>query len=872
MKYLNRLFFLSVLAVAAVQGRAQTPVHVKPEISYTQDHARYILGGLVVEGDKNYDEDVLTSISGLTVGQMYDVPGEDISEAIRRYMKQKSFSNVRIEADSIVGSKIYLHIYLQGLPQVSSINYGGVKKSEREEIEKRLGLQVGSYINPDIIDRAKIHIKRYFEEKGFKNAQVSIDQRNDVTAENRVLLDININKNEKIKVHRIYIAGVTEKEAKKLKRAMKKTHEKSLVNIFRSKKFVPEKYTEDKDHVINKMNSWGYRDALIKSDSVATVDDAHVDIYLDVYQGQKYYLRNVDWVGNKVYDSAVLAHVLRMKKGDVYDQTLLNKRLHEDDDCIGNMYYNNGYVFYNLDPVEVNIDGDSIDLEMRITENNQATLNHVRISGNERVYENVIRRELRTKPGDLFSMESIKRTVMELANMNQFDPEALQAGIGKGIKPDPVSGTVDITYPLQTKGGDQVELSAGWGQTGIVGRLGLKFTNFSMRNLFNGSKKRAGFIPQGDGQTLSLSGQSNGTYFQSYSLSFLDPWFGGKRPTQFSFSLSYSKQSEVNSHYYNNYNNLYNTIYGYGTNSNYYNYSNYYDPDKYVKLIGVSMGLGKRLRWPDDYFTFMAELSYTRYMLKSWDYFLISDGNCNNFNISFTLSRSSSNEPFYPRTGSDFSASVTLTPPYSLWSGKDYKHLATTYNSSSYQREAQEKYRWIEYHKWKMKFRTYTALSNAVKTPVLMTRAEFGILGAYNRYNKSPFETYYVGGDGMSGYSSGYATETIGLRGYDNGSLAGNNSLNAYAYSRMTLELRYPLMLEASTSMYALAFVEGGNAWANVNKFNPFDMKRSAGFGVRILLPMVGLMGIDWAYGFQKNINGVKAGGSQFHFIIGQEF
>lgn len=875
MKHISsRIVLLIVFAATTLHLAAQSniPVQVKPQISYSQDRNRYVLGGLAIEGGKGFDEDLLLSISGLTVGEVYDVPGEDISEAVRRYMKQKLFSNVRIEADSIVGSKIFLHIYLTPQPRISSINYSGVKKSEREEIEKRLGLQVGNQITPDMTDRAKIYIKRYFDEKGFKDAKVEINQREDVTGDNRVLLDIDIVKNQKVKVHRIYITGVDAKQAKKLKRAMKKTHEKTLANFFRSKKFILEKYSEDKGYLIDKMNSWGYRDALVERDSVVSLDDAHVDVHIDVYRGQKYYLRNVDWVGNKVYSSDLLQSVLRMKRGDVYDQTLLNKRLHEDDDAIGNLYYNNGYVFYNLDPVEVNIDGDSIDLEMRIEENNQATFSHVRISGNERVYENVIRRELRTKPGDLFSMDAIKRSVMELSNMNQFDPEALSAGLSKGIKPDPTSGTVDITYPLVTKGGDQIELSAGWGQTGIVGRVGLKFTNFSVQNLFRHGNKRGGFIPQGDGQTLSLSGQTNGTYYQSYSLSFLDPWFGGKRPTQFSFSLYYSKQSDVNSNYYSSYNNIYNYYYGYGTNSSYYDYSNYYEPDKYVKMFGLSIGFGKRLRWPDDYFTFMAELSYTRYMLKSWQYFLISDGNCNNINLSLTISRSSTDHPFYPRRGSEFSASVTLTPPYSLWDGKDYKNLATNYNTSTYQKEAQEKYRWIEYHKWKVKFRSFTALTSAVKAPVLMTRAEFGILGSYNRYKKSPFETYYVGGDGMSGYSTGYATETIGLRGYDNGSLAGNNSSNAYAYSRMTLELRYPLMLETSTSLYALAFVEGGNAWANVKDFNPFNMKRSAGFGVRILLPMVGLMGIDWAYGFQKTINGVNAGGSQFHFIIGQEF
>ena len=873
MKQLLSILALLTLAFAMPMTAQAQNVQEKPNITYTAEHPKYILAGLAIDGIKGFDDDYLLSLSGLNIGQIYEVPGNDMSEAIRRYWAQKLFSNVRIEADSIVGNKIYLHIFLTAQPRVSSIQYHGIKKSEREDLEQMLGLGVGAQITPDMIDRAKHIIKRHFDGKGYNNAEVEIVQREDVTGDNRVLVDIYINKNEKIKVHKIYITGVDNpKQIKKLKKAMKKTHEKSLVTIFKNKKFLPEKYEEDKGFLIDKMNAWGYRDALLLSDSIVKIDDKHIDIHLDLHQGQRYFLRNVSWVGNTVYTTAFLDNVLKMKRGDVYNMELLDKRLNTDEDAIGKLYYNNGYVFYQLDPVEINIEGDSIDLEMRIEERRQATFNHIRITGNDRVYENVIRRELRTKPGDLFSMDAIERSVRELAAMNQFDPEALQAGLGKAIVPDEESGTVDINYPLVTKGGDQVELSAGWGQTGIVGRVGLKFTNFSMRNLFGKGSKRAGFIPQGDGQTLQLSGQTNGTYFQSYSLAFLDPWFGGKRPNQFSFSISYSKQSDVNSNYYNNYNSIYNYMYGYGTNSSYYNYTNYYDPDKYVKMFNVAVGFGKRLRWPDDYFHFMAELSYTRYMLKSWQYFLISDGNCNNINITLNLNRASTDHPFFPRKGSEFQASVTLTPPYSLWDGRDYKNLANNYQSSSYQREAQEKYRWIEYHKWHMKFRSFTALTGQVKCPVLMTRAEFGILGAYNKWKKSPFETYYVGGDGMSGYSTGYATETIGLRGYDNGSLAGNNGQNAYAYSRMTLELRYPIMLEATTSMYALAFLEGGNAWTNARKFNPFNMRQSAGVGVRILLPMVGLMGIDWAYGFTKYINGQKVGGSQFHFIIGQEF
>ena len=884
MKYISRKLLVVAALGLSLHGNlwAQEQVDKDPNtpvITYTANHPRYVLGGITVDEMKGYDAEYLSSISGLEVGETYEIPGPDISEAVRKYWAQKIFSNVEIVADSIVGNKVFLHVKLTAQPRISSIHYNGVKKSEREDCEKIIGFQPGNQITTDMVNRAEHYIKKHFEEKGFKNCEVHIVQREDVTGDNRVLVDININKNAKVKVKNIFINGVEQKHVAKLKRAMKKTHEKSFVNMFRSKKFLPEKYAEDKDLLTEKLNSWGYRDALITSDSIETIDDKHVNVHLNIYEGKKYYLRNVSWVGNTVYNSDLLDRILQMKRGDVYDQTLMNKRLTSDDDAIGNLYYNNGYVFYRLNPVEVNVVGDSIDLEMRIQEGRQATFNHVRISGNDRVYENVIRRELRTKPGDLFSMDNIKRSIQDLAQMNQFDPEALQNDFGQnGIKPDPVSGTVDLNYPLTSKGGDQIELSAGWGQTGIVGRVGLKFTNFSVQNLFRKGYKRAGFIPQGDGQTLSLQVQTNGTYYQNYALSFLEPWLGGKRPNQLSFSISYSKQSDVNSNYINQnyYNQLYNYTYGYGTSSNYY--TDAYDPDKYVKMINLSLGFGKRLRWPDDYFTFMAEASYTRYMLKSWQYFLITDGNCNNFNLSFSLQRNSTDHPFYARSGSEFLFQVTATPPYSLWDGRNYKKLANDYQSSKYQKELQEKYRWIEYHKWKFKFRNFTALSSAVKAPVLMTRIEFGLLGAYNRYKKSPFETYYVGGDGMSGYSSGYATETIGLRGYENGSLSGNNYYmgDAYAYSRMTLELRYPLMLENSTSIFALAFVEGGNAWTDVKKFNPFDMKRSAGVGVRILLPMVGLMGIDWAYGFQKYISGYsnksRAGGSQFHFIIGQEF
>ena len=549
----------------------------------------------------------------------------------------------------------------------------------------------------------------------------------------------------------------------------------------------------------------------------------------------------------------------------MYNQTYLNKRLSQDEDAVGNAYWNNGYLFYNLQPTEVNIVGDSIDLEMRIVEGQQAHINRVKINGNDRLYENVVRRELRTKPGDLFSKEALQRSARELASMGHFDPEA----INPVPEPNYEDGTVDINYNLKQKSNDQVELSLGWGQTGVIGRVGLKLNNFSMANLFRKNREHRGIMPIGDGETLSLGAQTNGTYYQSYNAQYSTNWLGGKRPIQFSVGMSYSKQTDVSSNYYNSgYMNNYNNYrYGYG-NYNYNSYENYYDPDKYVKLFSIYAGWGKRLSWPDDYFTLSLQLQYQRYMLRNWRYFIMSNGSANNLNLNIALNRTSTDNQLFPRRGSDFSVSLTITPPWSKWDHKDYAHLATDRNSPTYSQEQQEKYRWVEYHKWKFKARTFTALTSGQKCFVLMTRVEFGLLGSYNKNKKSPFETYYMGGDGMSGYSTGYAEETIGLRGYENGSLTPYGA-EGYAYSRMSLELRYPFLL-GNTTIYGLGFVEAGNAWTETSKFNPFDMKRSAGLGVRIFLPMVGMMGIDWAYGFDK-VFGTK-GGSQFHFILGQEF
>lgn len=871
MNHIYKVLMVATAITCGVTVHAQDKI-IHPDINYAGTPRTVVIGGIAVSGVQGYEDYMLSGISGLSVGQTITVPGNDITDAVKRYWKHGLFSDVSISADSIVGNKIYLNIYLQTLPRVSEINYIGLKKSEREDMETKLGLLKGGQVTPNTISRAKFLAKKYFDDKGFNNADIDIMQRDDVSNKNSVILDVIVDKKAKMRVRHIEIVGNEALSDKKIKGtlftkgAFKKIHESGKFgNIFKSKKYTPERWKEDKRNLIKKYNEYGFRDAVILEDSVWNVDDKHVNILVKVDEGTKYYLRNITWVGNTVYATDYLNALLGMKKGDVYNQTLMNKRLTEDEDAVGNKYWNNGYLFYNLQPTEVNIVGDSIDLEMRITENQQARLNHVRINGNDRLYENVVRRELKTKPGDLFSKEALMRSARELASMGHFDPEK----VNPDVKPDPENGTVDINWNLEQKSNDQIEFSLGWGQNGLIGRVGLKLNNFSIRNLFNKNSERRGILPVGDGEVLSLGVQTNGRFYQSYNMNYSTNWFGGKRPTQFSVGAYYSKSTGVSDNFYNSSwrNNYMNYMYGYG-NYAYNNYENYYDPDTYIKMMGASLGWGKRLRWPDDYFMLSVQLAYTRYMLKNWRYFLMSTGNANNLNLNLSINRTSTDNQLFPRRGSEFTASVSLTPPWSKWDKKDYENLALNRQSSTFLAEQQEKYKWVEYHKWKFKAKTYTALSGGQKCFVLMTRVEFGLLGSYNRFKKSPFETYYVGGDGMSGYSTGYAEETIGLRGYENGSLT-PYLYEGYAYDRMSLELRYPFLL-GNTTIYGLGFLEAGNAWNDTRKFNPFDMKRSAGLGVRIFLPMVGLMGIDWAYGFDKVFG--KKGGTQFHFILGQEF
>ena len=872
---------------AKVEGPAEVPV-----ISYALSPKKYKIADIKITGVKNYDDFVLIGFSGLSVGEEITVPGDEVTTAVKRFWKHGLFSDVKILASKIEDDQIWLEIQLKQRPRISEVHYSGIKKSEREDLEARLGLKKGYQITPNVMDRTETVIKRFFDDKGFKNVKVDIQQKDDPANEGEVIVNINIDKNQKTKIHRIYFEGNEKLSARTLKKAMKKTNEKfsfyndwktSILEMFSTKKFTTEEYENDKKNLISKYNEFGYRDAVLVSDSVVNYDEKKVDIFLKVVEGQQYFLKDIRFVGNTQYSTDYLAAVLGMKPGEVYNQKKLTERLSTDEDAMSNVYFNNGYLFFNADPVEVEVENDSIALEIRIQEGPQATINRIIINGNDRLYEDIVRRELRTKPGMLFSRDDLVRSIRELAQMGHFDPE----NMNPNPIPDPENGTVDIEYNLVSKANDQVEFSAGWGQTGIIGKVSLKFTNFSMKNFLN-PKTYKGIIPQGEGQTLTLSGQTTGRYYQAYSISFLDPWFGGKRPNTLSVSAYFSKQTDISDRYIsNNYGSYYNPSYGYGGypyggyggygygygygyggyGNGLYSYDFALNPNKYIMMLGVSAGYGKRLNWPDDYFQFMATLNYQLYMMKDWDYFQVQNGNCHNINLELMFQRNSIDNPLYTRRGSQFSFSVAATPPYSLFENKDYSTMSD-----------EEKYRLIEYHKWKFKAKIFTPLApmSVKRTPVLMARAEYGFLGSYTKSKRTPFETFYMGGDGMSGYSTYYATETIGLRGYENGSIAGNGGYSSYgyAYSRLSVELRYPFLLEPSSTIYGLAFVEAGNAWQDLGDFNPFDLKRSAGVGVRIFLPMIGLMGLDWAYGFDTPNFGdtFKRSGSNLHFIIGQEF
>lgn len=873
--FLFLLFFLSSQLIFAQETIVTDSL---PVIEYSNAAPKYEIAAISVTGAANYEDFVLIGFSGLSVGDKISVPGDAITNAVKRFWKQGLFSDVKIFATKIKDDKIWLNIALKERPRVSEINFSGLKKGEIEDLEVKLGIVKGNQITPNISDRAKKVIKNHMEEKGFLNVEANVLQKNDPNKPGHVIVDIQVDKKLKNRVHQIIVNGNSALTFNQINKAMKKTNDNNWRNFFRTKKFVKEEYEKDKIALIEKYNEIGYRDAYLVADSVSKFDDKSVIVHLTVDEGKKYYFRNIKWIGNTIYPYDYLDMILGIKKGDVYNQKHLTERLQTDEaDAVSKLYQDRGYLFSQIEPVEVLIENDSIDFEMRIYEGKPATINEITIKGNTRVYEHVVRRELRTKPGQLYSQSDIMRSLRELAQMGHFDQEKIKPD----VQPNQEDGTVDIAYLLETKGSDQVEFSAGWGATGIVGSIGLKFSNFAIQNLFRPDTYR--IVPQGEGQTFSINARTNGQSYTSFSMSFLEPWLGGKRPNSLSTSIYFSSQTAIADRYLQSMQNTYSSGYGYspyGYGSSYgssygNSYSGYdngytlnYDPDKYMRTLGATVGYGKRLNWPDDFFTFYGELSYQRFMLSDWypQMFPMTEGQFNNLSLNLTLSRNSIDNPIFTRSGSSFSLGLKITPPYSVLNGG-------MVNGKSYSDEDmtnQERYRWIEYHKWTFSGKTFTPLDASNKL-ILMSRMMFSYVGHFNKKVKSPFETFYMGGDGMSAYTS-YGTDYIAMRGYESGSLTPtvNGSYSGYLYNKFSLELRYPLSLEQSATIYALTFLEAGNSFSSLKNYSPFDLKRSAGVGVRIFLPMFGMMGIDWAYGFDKGVDGQR-GGSQFHFVLGQE-
>ncbi len=792
--------------------------------------AEYEIGGITISGVQFLENSVLITLSGLTVGDKIKIPGEKITKAVVNLWKQGLFEDIKITASKIQGNIIFLDIYLQEKPRLSKFSFTGVKKSEADKLREEIKLTRGDVVTDNIIMNVKNKVKNYFIDKGYLFVSADVTQKTDTSASNRVDLLIDVNKNAKVKINKINIYGGNGIEVKKLKRAMKKTKEKHFYRLFATSGFDETNYDADKIKVIDKFNELGFRDAKITKDSVYKFDDKTINIDLFIEQGHKYYFRNITWIGNTKYTASELNSILKINKGDVYNQKALDANLlmNMDGRDVSSLYLDDGYLFFSVTPVEIKVENDSIDLEIRIYEGKQAVISKVTIAGNTKTNDNVIIREIRTKPGQLFSRSDIIRTQRELAQLKYFNQEKLSVN----PKPNPTDGTVDIEYVVEEASSDQVELSGGWGAGSIVGTLGLSFNNFSANNFFKKGAWRP--LPSGDGQKLSVRAQSNGLSYQSYNASFTEPWLGGKKPNAFSVSAYHSVQSN-------------------GVAK-----SNASRQD--IIIDGVSVELGKKLNWPDDYFTLYHGINFQRYTLHNFSSFTFTNGKSNNVNYSLVFGRSSVDAPIYPRTGSDLSLSVQATLPYSLIWKRDIDTLTP-----------QEKYKWIEYHKWKFGASVFTKLAGNL---VLNTRMKFGFLGYYNsKLGPPPFERFYLGGDGLSGFALD-GREIIGMRGYGNNTItprdAAGNYIGGIIFNKYTLELRFPISLNPMATVYPICFLEAGNTWSKFGNFNPFDVKRSAGIGVRIYLPMFGLLGLDWGYGFDEITGNPGANKGQFHFSINQ--
>ena len=858
-----RLRFLFCVALLYVLSGAAAWAQSGVTVDYNNPK-KYIVGGVTVEGNNYVNRDQIVQTSGLREGMEVTVPSDFFSLLIDKMWSRRYFEDVSVAIDSLNAARdtAFFKIRVTERPRVSRWTFSGIKSGDQKYLKERLNLKPGGVFSDYVAKTSTDIIKRFYDEKGYNNATVDIQTKRDTLVKGAIRVNFAISKNEKVRIKKIDFGGVYDVKESKLVKSMKKTRDKRLQNFFKSKKFNETEFKNDKNGLIEAFNEAGYRDARILSDTVYFVEPGKLEIDFKIDQGKKYYFRNITWTGNSVYPAEALNDILQIKKGDVYDVVTMEKRLYgggkQNEYDVSKLYRDNGYLFFNIQPVELNVVGDSVDVEMRVVEGKQATLNNIIINGNDLTNEKVVRRQVFTRPGYLFSQSDFERSIREIASMGQFDPEAIaDPSKGYSIIPNQLNNTVDVVYNVTEKPSSQLELSGGWGGNTFVATVGVSFNNFSTHRFFDKTAWRP--VPLGDAQNLAFRFQTNGTYYTSLSASFSEPWLFGKKPTSLNLSLYYTRQ----------------------TNS--YLAFNILNNDQYMEVYGFAAGIGTRLKWPDNYFVLYNQLSWQTYNLKDWQYnFLFNTGISHNLSYLISLSRNSTDQQIYPRQGSDFSISLQLTPPYSLLRKKDYgvldadgKPTIKNPRDIDYSLQSSEtRYRWIEYHKWQFKGAVYTKL---VGDLVLMTRAQFGFLGYYNRkWGYSPFEGFRVGGDGMSGYDT-YGSDIISLRGYENYSLTPtstsqyNSSGNYYAgnvYDKFTVELRYPVVLQPQSTIYALLFLEGGNCWSDLRNFNPFQIKRSAGVGVRVFLPMIGLLGVDWGWGFDDPVNGK----SQFHFVIGQQF
>ena len=844
-KMLKKLFYLFTIIIFC-NGNiiAQNSLQYNL-IDYTQPKT-FILSDIKITGSKYVNKSNIIDISGLKINNNIKVPGTDISSAINKLWQQNLFSEIEIKYDKISNDSISLNIVLKEYPRLSKFKFiGKISKSDISTLKDDLQLMRGKILTQNLIKNSLNKIEKFYIDKGFYNVKVNHEIIEDSVTANSSILIFDINKNKKVKIKDIIVKGrkqivnnnksfLNNKDTVyaisnyRLKKSMKETKVKNKWRFFKVSKFIKENYEEDKENIISEYNNKGYRDAKIVKDSVYVNNDNTVTIEIVLDEGEPYLFGNINFVGNKKYTNDELLNQLGIDSGDVFNQSILDSRLFgtPEGTDISSLYLDNGYLFFNATPVEVSTNNNIIDLDVRLYEGDQARINKVAVKGNTKTQDHVIMRELRTRPGDLFKRSDIMRSQRELAQMQYFDPEAFDVK----IDPNPARNEVDVTYIVAEKSSDQIQLQGGWGGGRVVGSLGLTFNNFSTRNIFNGSKWKP--LPSGDGQRLSLIARSNGAYYQNYNISFTEPWLGGKKPTSLQVSLFKAISSNGQQD----------------------------DQRQEIQVTGLSLGIGKRLKNPDDYFTVYNGLNYMQYKLSnSQSFFSFRNGVSNNVNYNITIGRNSVDQINFPRQGSNFLLTLKLSPPYSMFDDiDDYTSLTD-----------QEKYKWVEYYKWKFKATWFSPFTEKL---ILATKTEFGFLGAYNQeLGISPFERFYVGGDGLSGM--GYMNdgrELVALRGYSNNSLSPQTG--ATIYNKYTAEIRYALSLNPTSTMYALAFLEAGNAWEEFDNFNPFGVKRSVGIGVKIMLPMIGMMGLDYGWGLDEVIGNPEANGGQFHFSIGQNF